>query len=176
MRGTVGLVVAIATLALAGSANAARVGIAFYSGEIPATGGYLIDYIADPGEVNQPTATVTGAGTATVVTVHDPVATISPEPPTPDEQFQQGFVFHGNWSACTLLDPHTAKCVVPDPTIVANNAENPSFGLIPATEGTIAGIGLRLGDRNDTYAPPVPSLGEEFTPVQVWGGDGNDRI
>src|SRR4051812_20525595 len=106
MKGRIGLAVTVATLAFAGSANASRVGIAFYDGDIGVTGGYSVDYIADPGEVNQPTVTLTNTGVK-VITIHDPSATISPDPPA--GEFVLGEAWHYDETPCTLLDSHTAK-------------------------------------------------------------------
>ena len=183
MKRKVGLAVAVATLALAGNASAAKVGIGFYDGDIGFPGGYLIDYVADPGEVNQPTVTLTdpaGSGPK-VVTFRDPSATFSAGAPTTD-YYSDGGVWHINETPCELVDAHTARCVIPDPTWMQRKAQAAAglglgWGTLYATEGRIFGIYIYLGDRNDTYAPTAPTdVGETSPGVEVYGGDGNDTI
>jgi hypothetical protein len=162
----------VVLLAPAG-ANAAKVGISFYDGDIGFAGGYLVDYVADSGEVNQPTATLTSAG-AQIITFHDPVATISAEPPT-GEFYDRGGVWHGDWTPCTLVDPHTAKCVLPDPNWILRKAQS-GLSALYAGEGRLFGVDLLLGDRNDSYAPGPLAPGEGRVAVDVHAGEGNDTI
>lgn len=170
MRGRLaGLTVAVAALALANTANAAKVGIGFDS--MDGLGGYVLDYIADPGEVNRPTVTITGAG-AKVVTFKDPVATISADPP-----YHHFFASYYQDSPCTLLDAHTAECVLPDPRWVQEESSvfDPSLAMVYADAGTVAGMRIDLGDRNDAYEPAGGILGDAFS-VVLWGGPGNDSL
>src|SRR4051794_10065444 len=169
MRGTVGFTVAIATLALAGSANAAEVGIAFDS--MDGFGGYVPEYVADPGEVNQPTVSITGAGTR-VVTFKAPAATISPDPP-----YHTFFGSTYQDSPCKLLDSHTAECILPDPRWVQQESSvfDPSLAMVYADSGSISYIGIDLGDRNDVYRPVDDLVGGGFS-VVLRGGAGNDTL
>ena len=146
-------------------AGAAQVGIDFDSGDIGVPGGYIPEYVAAPGEVNAPTVTMSGAGNAKVVTFHDPVATLSEQPPEGD-------------TACTLTDPHTATCVLPDPGWIERFAGWPgSLGLVYATTGALQYVRVALGDRNDTYAPVLPASVAGLTfPLILEGGAGNDTL
>jgi Ca2+-binding RTX toxin-like protein len=145
------------------SAHAAQVGIGFDSGDIGVPGGYIPEYVAAPGEVNAPTVTADAA--SSVITFHDPVATLSPEPPEGDP-------------ACTLLDEHTAACVLPDPAWIQRFAGFPgSLALLYATTGAIKYLEIDLGDRNDSYVPTVPaSVGGTAPPLILKGGAGNDTL
>jgi Ca2+-binding RTX toxin-like protein len=158
MKRAIGLVVAVGTLALAGSANAAKVGIGFYDGDIGVAGGYIPEYIADPGEVNAPAISFTSAG-AKIITFHDPIATISADPPGED-------------SPCMLLDSHTAECVLPDPRWIQQKSRSQSLAALYATSGSLLYVRADLGDRNDSYAGLA---GEPFS-LDLYGGAGNDTL
>jgi hypothetical protein len=160
MRGTLaGFAVVVATLACAGSASAAQVGIYLDSGDIGVAGGYVPVYVAAPGEVNTPTVTVAPG----LVTFHDPVATISADPPEGD-------------SACTLLDAHTAQCVLPDPGWIQRETVALNGALVYALGTGVEYVSIDLGDRNDTYVPAPVGLGEQAFSLQLQGGAGNDTL
>jgi hypothetical protein len=166
---------AVALLIVPAGADAAKVGITFYDGDIGLPGGYLVDYVADPGEVNQPTASLTALPSGQkVITFRDPIATISADPPS-GEFVDRGGVSHYGWTPCTRLDAHTAKCVLPDPAWVQRKAQA-GLSAVYAADGQLFGIDLRLGDRNDSYAPAPIGLGEQPPALDVDGGDGNDTI
>ena len=160
------LAVAVGMLIVSASAQAAQVGIGFDIGDIGVSGGYIPEYVAAPGEVNAPTVTLTTAGTAKIITFHDPVATLSAEPPEGD-------------TACRLVDEHTANCILPDPEWIQRFSDVPpgSFAPVWATTGALHYVRVDLGDRNDTYAPgAVPSIGGALFPLILNGGAGNDTL
>jgi hypothetical protein len=162
MRGKrVGFVVAVGTLSLAGPAGAAQVGIYLDSGDIGVAGGYVPVYVAAPGEVNAPTVTVSATGG--LVTFHDPVATISADPPEGD-------------SPCTLLDAHTAQCVLPDPGWIERETAALNGALVYALGTGVEYVSIDLGDRNDSYVPAPVGLGGQEFPARLFGGPGNDTL
>jgi hypothetical protein len=147
---------AVVLLIAPAAASAAKVGIGFSSGDIGVAGGYIPEYVADPGEVNQPSISITTAG-ATIVTFRDPLATISSEPP-------------GDDSPCTLFDAHTAECVLPDPRWVQQTSG--TLASVYAANGTLLYVRAQLGDRNDSYT----GLASQAFPLELYGGAGNDTL
>jgi Ca2+-binding RTX toxin-like protein len=152
---------AVVLLVAPAGADAAKVGIYLDSGDIGVVGGYVPVYVAAPGEVNAPTVTVTGTGD--LVTFHDPVATLSADPPEGD-------------SPCTLVDAHTAHCVLPDPGWIQREAVALNGALVYALGTGVKYVSIELGDRNDTYVPAPVGLGEQNFALNLDGGSGNDTL